>query len=87
MYKEYQTIHGLLHYRTIPKGPWIMMSYEDLSHMVVDLREENRKLLESTITATEKLQVLYKEDKLDILGHYMARMVELLEEISNETPT
>ena len=40
MYYEERIIGGLLHYRTTPKGRWIIYNYEELSNKVIELREE-----------------------------------------------
>ena len=87
MYREYQIMQRLLHYRTTPKGPWIMMNYESLSHITIDLMEENRNLIESSTALNRQLRDQSNETKLDIIAEYLSRTVELLEELNNETST
>ena len=46
MYYEERIIGGLLHYRTTPKGRWIIYNYEELSNKVIELRKQLKKVRE-----------------------------------------
>ena len=40
MYYEEKIINGMLHYRSNPNGPWVQMSPERLTEMLVEARKE-----------------------------------------------
>lgn len=40
MYYAEQVINGLLHYKTTPNGPWIQVSPERLTELLLEARKE-----------------------------------------------
>ena len=56
MYYAEKVINGLLYYKTTPNGPWVQMSPERLTEMLLEARKERMAFQEKVDTLSEAVE-------------------------------